>query len=287
MILIADSGSTKTDWTLTEENKKQTQYNTMGYNPYFITGEEISASVYKDLTPKLDATSVKKVVFYGAGCSTPEKIELVYRSLSKCFPNSDVSVNHDMLGAARSLLGDKPGFAAILGTGSNTCIYNGKEIEKGIESLGYILGDEGSGTSIGKMVLRDFMRCQLPPELFKRFIKTQESDFSEIFSRLYDQPLPNRFLASFCKFADENKEHRYIQTLVKNSFDQFFMNIVSKYEDYQNFSFNCVGSVGYIFRDILTEVAGSYGMRTGKIISSPIQDLTDYHILNCSTSDLT
>lgn len=278
MILIADSGSTKTDWILTDDNKNQTRYNTIGYNPYFVDSETIYDSLVLKLIPQLDTTAVNKVFFYGAGCSTPEKKEIVYNALIRTFPDSEVFVLHDLLGAARALLGNNSGFAAIIGTGSNTCIYNGNEIEINIDSLGYLLGDEGSGSYIGKKIIKDFMRGYLPTELSDKFNQVYQINNKEIFDSIYHKTSPNRFLASFCKFADENKEHEYIKTIVRESFNDFLNNLVSKYPGFENYSFNCVGSVGFIFKDILKEVITSHSMKMGKIIRSPIEDLVNYHL---------
>ena len=278
MILIADSGSTKTDWILTDENKNQTRFSTIGYNPYFIDSESIYDSLSLKLVPELDAPAIKIVFFYGAGCSTPEKNAIVHKALSRCFPNSELLVEHDLLGAARALLGNNRGFAAIIGTGSNTSIYDGVETETNIDSLGYLLGDEGSGCYIGKKIIQNFIRGYLPSDLHDKFNLAYQYSHADIYDFIYNKPLPNRFLASFCKFADENKEHEYIKIIVKESFNDFFKNLVSKYEDYEKYTFNSVGSVGYIFKDILKEVAESYKMEIGKIIASPIENLVRFHL---------
>jgi hypothetical protein len=277
MILIADSGSTKTDWVLIDE-KNQFRYKTIGYNPYFINSENIYYSLSEKLVTQFDPSVVKSVYFYGAGCSSDSNITIVNQALTRCFVNSKVSVGHDMLAAARALLANKEGFAAIIGTGSNTCIYDGSEIRSNIDSLGYLLGDEGSGSYIGKKIIRDHLRGYLPPELEQKFNEKYQLTPSAIFDSLYNKPLPNRFLAGFCVFADENKQHPYIRKIVQKSFDDFFANLVSMYPGYKKYDFNCVGSVGYIFSDILKEVASSYGMKPGKIIHSPIDDLVNYHI---------
>ncbi|MCW3076271.1 MAG: N-acetylglucosamine kinase, partial [Bacteroidetes bacterium] len=193
MILIADSGSTKTDWVLLDEKNKK-HYKTIGYNPYFINSENIYHSLSEKLVPNFEPTVIKKVFFYGAGCSTTGNASIVNNALTRCFINSEISVGHDMLAAARALLGNKKGFAAIIGTGSNTCLYDGKEIENNIDSLGYLMGDEGSGSYIGKKIVRDFMRGYLPPELTKNFNDTYHLSNAEIFDNLYNKPLPNRFL---------------------------------------------------------------------------------------------
>ncbi len=278
MLLIADSGSTKTDWALVDETGKSTRFHTIGYNPYFVDSDKIYQSLSDTLLSKIEVLKVNAVFFYGAGCSATEKIAVVNAALAKSFPNAQIEVNHDLLASARALLGTNKGFVAILGTGSNTCIYDGVRIEKNIDSLGYLLGDEGSGSYIGKNVLKKFMRQELPEDLRKKFEQKYNLSNATILDAVYKKPLPNRFLASFCKFADENKDHQYIRTIVKESFDDFFKQLVIKYPSYQTLSFNCVGSVGYVFKDILIEVANSYGMKVGKLIASPIESLVNYHL---------
>ena len=277
MILIADSGSTKTDWVLVDRDKNQSYYHTIGYNPYFVDSETIYDSLSKKLINQFDPSCIKKVLFYGAGCSQESKSNVVNNALTKCFTNAEIIVDHDMLAAARALLGDQRGFAAILGTGSNTCIYDGKQIEKNIDSLGYLLGDEGSGSYIAKKIIRDFMRGRLPGELQEKFQRTYNLTNSNIFDALYNGLAPNKFLAGFCKFADQNRKHKYIRRVVKESFNDFFKNLVRLYPDYQKFKFNCAGSVGSIFKDQLKEVAAAHGMQMGVIMPSPIINLVNYH----------
>ncbi len=279
MLLIADSGSTKTDWTLTD-GKVSNQFHTIGYNPYFIDTEAIYYSISENLLREFDASKVSKVFFYGAGCSTDAKKDIVRKALNRAFPTAaEIFVGHDLLAAARALLGKEIGFAAILGTGANSCLYDGNDCSVNIDSLGYLLGDEGSGSYIGKKIVRDFMRRRLEPELQKRFKERFQIENNEqIFHTLYTTQFPNRYLASFCKFADEFVTHPYIRNKVRDSFRDFFKNLVSKYPDYKNYSFNCIGSVGFIFKDILEEVADSYDMKMGKVIQSPMKDLVDFHL---------
>ena len=182
-----------------------------------------------------------------------------------------------MLAAARAVLGDTPGFAAIIGTGSNTCIYDGSEVQMNIDSLGYLLGDEGSGSYIGKKLVRDFMRGFLPAELHQKFVEKYKLDNDGIFNTLYNKPLPNRFLASFCMFADEHKEHPHMRNIVREAFTDFFRNLVTRYPGFEKYTFNCIGSVGYVFRDLLSEVSEVHGMKTGTILHSPIDNLVQYH----------
>lgn len=280
MILIADSGSTKTDWALTDpETGEFTIHHTIGYNPYFIDSEAVYYSLSENLVKGFDASTVKAVYFYGAGCATAEKKNTIYNALSRTFTNATIDVGHDLLGSARALLGNNRGFAAILGTGANSCIYNGETCEQNIDSLGYLLGDEGSGSYIGKKLVRDFMRKRLDPELQQRFKERFAIESNEqIFQTLYTTQFPNRYLAGFCKFADEYVTHPYIKNKVRDSFRDFFKNLVSKYPHYKEYSFNCVGSVGFVFKEILEEVAISYDMKIGKVIQSPLSGLVDFHM---------
>ncbi|MBA3705738.1 MAG: N-acetylglucosamine kinase [Bacteroidetes bacterium] len=278
MLLIADSGSTKTHWVLVDKNNNKSNYHTIGYNPFFIDSKKIYESLSESLTSQFDAGLVSKIFFYGAGCSSPENVNTIQTALVKAFPKAKIVIGHDLLAAARALLGDERGFATIIGTGSNTCIYDGKGIEKNIDSLGYLLGDEGSGCYIGKKILRDFMRDFLPADLHKKFNEKYHLTHSDIFDAMYNRPLPNRFLASFALFAQENKTHTHIQQIIKESFNDFFKHLVSRYPGYSDLSFNCVGSVGFVFQDILKEVATSYNMKIGELVRSPIEGLVDYHL---------
>lgn len=278
MIIIADGGSTKTNWCLLNDEQKRIYFNTEGYNPYFSDTEYIINSLKNNLPSDLNIAGITELYYYGAGCSTAEKVDTVVKAMESVFSSAKVFVGHDLLAAARALLGVKPGFAAILGTGTNTCLYNGQDITLNIDSLGYFLGDEGSGSYIGKRLLRDYMRGFMPGNLQEVFYETYKLNDEDILDNLYNKPLPNRFCASFSKFIYDNNNYvEYTRDVVGEAFRAFFKNLVSRYPEYQKHSLNCVGSVGYNFRDILAEVANEYGMQVGKIIRSPIDDLVNYH----------
>ena len=279
MIIIADGGSTKTNWCLLNDENKKAYFNTEGYNPYFVTTEYVADSLKKNLPKDLQFDKISEVNFYGAGVHNDEKANQLKEAIKTVFTSSKVFVGHDLLAAARALLGDKPGFAAILGTGTNTCIYDGKEITHQIDSGAYILGDEGSGSYIGKKLLIDYLRGYMPESVSKNFYETYKLSHDDIEENVYSKPLANRFCASFAKFAyEETSDRQYTRGLVKSAFSDFFKNLVSHYPNYKNYSFNCIGSVGYSFRDILEEVANEYGMQMGKLLRSPIDDLVLYHI---------
>ncbi|WP_026464876.1 N-acetylglucosamine kinase [Adhaeribacter aquaticus] len=279
MIIIADGGSTKTSWCLITESNSKVYFNTEGYNPYFVDTSTVIASLQKNLPENLNKEEISEVYYYGAGCSTPENNETIAAAMRAVFVNSKVKVGHDLLAAARALLGVDAGFAAILGTGTNTCLYDGKDVTLNIDSLGYFLGDEGSGSFLGKRLLRDYMRGYLPEGMSKIFKETYELSNEDIFDHLYNRPLPNRFLASFSKFLYENNNFSYSREVVKESFATFFTNLVCHYPSYQEHTFNCVGSVAYNFRDVLEEVAQENNMEMGTIIRSPIDNLVYYHLV--------
>lgn len=279
MIIIADGGSTKTNWCLLDDSNKKIYFNTEGYNPYFVDSEYIVNSLRKGLPNDLHFEDIKEVNYYGAGVHNKEKADIVVKAIQEVFPKAQVEVGHDLLAAARALLGKESGFAAILGTGTNSCIYDGNEITYNIDSCAYILGDEGSGSYIGKKLLTDYIRDLMPQDVRKVFYDTYKITPDEIMDAVYTKPLANRFCASFSKFVyDNNVNIEYTRAIVDDAFEAFFRNLVSKYPNYQDYTFNCIGSVGYNFRNVLEEKAQQYGMKVGKILRSPIDDLVQFHI---------
>src|SRR5690606_34879996 len=223
MIIIADGGSTKTNWCLLDNAGKKVYFNTEGYNPYFVDSEYIVNSLKKGLPKDLPYDQITEVNYYGAGVHNDEKAVIVVEALKRVFTNSDVFVGHDLLAAARALLGDQPGFAAILGTGTNTCIYDGREITHNIDSAAYILGDEGSGCYIGKKLLTDYVRGFMPEEIRKAFWETYKLTPDDVMDHVYTKPLVSRFCAGFSKFVyDNNVNIEYCRNIVKVSFEDFF-----------------------------------------------------------------
>ena len=279
MIIIADGGSTKTNWCLVTEEGKKVYFNTEGYNPYFSSTEYIIQSLNESLPTDLDKNEITEVNYYGAGCSTADMRMVVEVAMKAVFTKSKVNIGHDLMAAARALLGNKEGFAAILGTGTNTCIYDGKDIVNNIDSGAYILGDEGSGCYIGKKLLTDYLRGYMPEPVRNLFWETFKLTPDDINEQVYTQPRANRFCASFSKFVYDNNVHiEYSRNLVRTSFEDFFRNLVTHYPDYQKYSFNCIGSVGYNFRNVLEEVVTENGMVVGNIIRSPIDNLVKFHL---------
>ena len=277
MVLIADSGTSKTNWCLLNEKNEKLYFDTEGYNPYFVDTDYITKSLQTNLPCDIDRDRIAELYYYGAGCF-PGRDYVLSDSLKSFFNKARIFIELDLLAAARALLGRSAGFAAILGTGMNTCIYDGQQITQNIDSLGYILGDEGSATAIGKKLLADYIRESMPTDISQLFQARFHFNKEAIFDRLYGQPYGNIFCAEFSRFVGENIKHEYFYNLVKNSFRELFQNMVTKYEGYQKYSFNCVGSVGYIFKDILKDVALEFNMQTGKIIKAPIDGLVEYHL---------
>jgi len=283
MKLIADSGSTKTDWCLINNDGTQAFFVTEGYNPFYVDDNYICNSIRNNFNGKIDVSQITEVDFYGAGCQH-DNISLMQNTLAKIFTRAKIiSVNDDLLAAAHALLGNQPGFIAILGTGSNSCLYDGKRITLNIDSLGFILGDEGSGASIGRQVIVDFLRHQMPHEMQQLFLKTYSVTAAELMNKVYNEPMPNRYCAGYAKFlSTPGLSPMYIQKVVGAAFSGFFNNIVSVYPSYHQYSFNAVGSIGYQFRDMLTAVARAYHMPVGRIIPSLIKDLAEFHQDNTS-----
>ncbi|WP_207424645.1 N-acetylglucosamine kinase [Desertivirga brevis] len=275
MILIADSGSTKTTWSAVEKGREVKRFETEGYNPYFVTGNYIANSVLKSLDSSVSTAAVEAVYYYGAGCDA-DRGSVVQQALSRVFWRAEVFVSSDMLAAARGTLGAEDGFVAILGTGSNTCLYSKGNISINIDSLGFILGDEGSGAYLGKRVLQDYLRNTMPTTVRERFQSTYSYQNDQLIYNVYSAPLPNRFCATFSKFLINSCD--YSHRVIKEAFKSFFLNLVSLYPDYKSHSFNCVGSVGFVFADILTEVSKEFEMQPGKIVQSPMDGLIEYHL---------
>ncbi|HWZ15121.1 MAG TPA: hypothetical protein VNW95_07755 [Mucilaginibacter sp.] len=279
MIIIADGGSTKTNWCLVTGEGKKVYFNTEGYNPYFSSTAYIIQSLRDTLPIDLELDEITEVNYYGAGCSTPEMRKIVEDAMKVIFTKAQVNIGHDLLAAARALLGKSEGFAAILGTGTNTCLYDGKEVIQNIDSGAYILGDEGSGCYIGKKLLTDYLRGYMPEAVRKNFWDTYKLTPDDVNEQVYTQPRANRFCASFSKFVyDSPVNIEYSRNIVRTSFEDFFRNLVTHYPNYQKYTFNCIGSVGYNFRNVLEEVVTENGMVVGNIIRSPIDNLVKFHL---------
>jgi N-acetylglucosamine kinase-like BadF-type ATPase len=275
MILIVDSGSTKTDWCVAEHGNQLQRFTTGGINPFFQTEEEIEREIHSVLLPELENKAFEALYFYGAGC-LPEKIPVMQNILNQCFSIKTIEVNSDMLAAARSLCGRNPGIACILGTGSNSCYYDGGKIAGQVSPLGFILGDEGSGAVLGKLLVSDILKNQMPSLLKEKFLQQFDLTPAQIIERVYRQPFPNRFLASLSPFLLQNIQAPEVQALVVNSFKTFLRRNVMQY-DYRKYPVNFTGSIAYHYREILEKAVRETGMQTGIITQNPLEGLIAYH----------
>lgn len=278
MILVADCGSTKIDWCLLNNGKVEKQVFTLGMNAVMLTEEEMRTRLADELAPEMAGYPIEEVYFYGAGCISPEVCGNVARAIQANIPDTKVvEVHTDLLAAARALCGRTPGIACIMGTGSNSCYYDGEKICDNVSPLGYILGDEGSGAVLGKLLIGDVLKNQLPKDLCEKFLQQYELDRMTIIRRVYKEPQGNRFLASITPFLIQNIDREEIHTLVLNSFKAFFVRNIQQYKNYSELSVNFIGSIAYYYREVLEEAAAQCGCTVGTIIKSPMEGLIKFH----------
>lgn len=276
MLLIADSGSTKCDWIGSSE-RGTLRFSTMGFNPFFHSTELIISEINKNAELINYAERVKNLFFYGSGASSPERVAIIFNALKFVFPNAEIIVNHDMVGSVYATCGSDPGIACIIGTGSNSCYYDGKNISEKVPALGYILGDEGSGTWLGKILLRDYLYHDLPEKLETAFKETFGLSKEDIFDSIYKKAHVNVYLASFAKFLGQFKDDEYVRSIVKNGFDAFIKVHVCKFEEHKTVPVHFVGSVANGFSEILRTCGDSFGITIGKITNEPALGLLEYH----------
>ncbi len=279
MILIADSGATKTAWScIPDDGGPLISFVSQGYNPNYISEADMVEDIKDSIPSGFPDVSVTDIYFYGAGV-TPLQYPLMERVLRAVFTSADtVFIAMDTLASCRALLQREAGFAAILGTGSNSCLYDGCNEGLNVDSCGFILGDEGSGAYLGKCMITDYIRHNMPPDVYSLVGRKLEMSNDELIDRIYTRPFPNRFCAQYAEFIHENLDFSpYFTDLVTDSFRQFFLKIVTHYPDYRSYSFNAVGSVAFHFRQQLQQVVEEFGMRMGKIMEQPMEGLVKYH----------
>jgi len=280
MILIADSGSTNTDWVIVNHDKAIGDFTTKGFNPYFTTDKEIYDELESKFPKEIKISDIRYIYFYGSGCSSLENKKIIYDALKGYFKNSNLEVNTDLLAASRALFMNNQGIAVILGTGANTGFYDGLSIIKNIPSLGYILGDEGGGDYLGKLFITELLYDNIPENIEQKFKQTYKLSKQQIMHAIYKEPNPNRFLASFCKFIAEHKNEHFIENLILKSFSDLFDKHITKYENYTDLKIRVIGSVGFYFQSQLKVVAEKYNANIDLIEKNPINRLVQYHIQN-------
>ena len=277
MNLIADSGSTKTAWCLSCGNQIIKQFETAGINPFFQTEEEITAQLKETLLSQIVCNDVENVYFYGAGCADPVKNNALGEVLKSVIGAKTAFVASDMLGAARGLLGRERGIACILGTGANSGVYDGEALVKGVYAGGYILGDEGSGGVLGKLLISDWVKKQMPQDIYDALTEEYGLTYLGIVDRVYKQPFPNRWLAQFTKFMSARRENEYIHNLLVGAFKAFFERNIKQYEEWKELEVGFIGSIAFYFNAELREAAEMCGIKLGKVMQNPIDGLVEYH----------
>jgi glucosamine kinase len=278
MKLIADSGSTKTAWRTINDQGQIAQANTIGFNPFFQDTDFIANELTTSLLPQLNG-QVSSIYYYGTGCSTPENQAIIRLALERVFADvQHIQINTDMLGAARALCGHQPGLACILGTGSNTCFYDGQSIDHQVANLGFWLGDEGSGGYLGKTLVTAYLLNELPSDLATKFQKRHPLLTRDIvLENAYKKPSPNRYFAGFSKFLFDNRSHPFAYQLVYQAFSLFFERYISKYPNYSQLKVHFTGSVAFYYADILRQVANDKNITIGIVMENPIAGLSLYH----------
>lgn len=278
MILIADCGSTKIDWCLLKGDEKIAQIFTTGMNALLMTQEEMTECIKEELMPHINNYDVDEIYYYGAGIISDEIKSHVVNALKTCITTaSRIEVASDLLAAARALCGHTPGVACILGTGSNSCYYDGEKVVDNVSPLGYVLGDEGSGAVLGRRLVGDVLKRQLPEGLCEEFLKEYQLDRNAIIDKVYRKPAANRFLARFAPFLLKHIGDPAVHSLVLSSFVDFFVRNVESYKGYKELPCNFVGSIAHHFKTVLQEAATSRGITIGAIIQDPMEGLIKYH----------
>jgi N-acetylglucosamine kinase-like BadF-type ATPase len=280
MILVADSGSTNTDWAIIEGDKITSIFTTKGFSPYFTKSEEIPTELKIKIPGHIQLENISDVYFYGSGCSSPQMNSIINEGLKQFFQFSSIKIDHDLLAAARALFFNDSGIVLILGTGANTCIYDGSTIKENVPSLGYVLGDEGGGDYLGKLFITKLLYNNIPEEIHKDFRLKYNLTQSDILYKIYKEPNPNRFLASFCDFILKHSQNPTIDKIIKKSFTDLFLKHITRYANYQDYKIRVSGSVGFYFQEQLKEVAKDFNTHIDLIERNPIMRLAQYHINN-------
>jgi glucosamine kinase len=273
--LIADSGATKAEWCLVNNGRKKTIF-TQGISPYFLNTEQIIQLLNNELRGKI-RVQVDQIYYYGTGCANPQNALSIKKALQKVFPGTRVQVQTDLMAAARAVCGNEKGIACILGTGSNSCYYNGRKIVKNSPGIGYILGDEGSGAYLGKKVIQYYLYDTFDEDLRARFDAKFVTTPVEILDNVYKKPLANRYMAGFAMFLAENRGHYMIENIIEDALNDFFFQHLCKYAEVWKHPVSFIGSVAFGFKDVILELCNSYEFEPGVILKNPMEGLVKFH----------
>ena len=277
MILIADSGSTKADWIALDKDTIYFRTRTRGLNPAILTQKQLEERIINNFELIQNAQKISRVYFYGAGCGTKEPVSKLTQVLQKIFTNAKIEVNEDMLAAVYAASQGKEAIVCILGTGSNSCYYDGKKMHQNVVSLGYIIMDEASGNYFGKKLIQDYFYKRMPPEIALDFRKKYDLNPDTIKENLYQKDSPNAYLGSFAQFMFDHKDNKYINQLLSKGFKEFFENCILPYGKSKEVPIYFIGSIAYFFKQVLNQVAASYGLQIKDVIRRPIDNLITYH----------
>ncbi|MBM3177960.1 MAG: N-acetylglucosamine kinase [Bacteroidetes bacterium] len=276
MIIIADSGGSKIDWRLMAKSGSLQPAHSAGFNPYYQPIEDLEKSIASAVVP-LAKEEVKKIFFYGAGVSSEKNQEVIRNTFAKFFPSAVTFVGWDLLAAGRALCGKEPGIACIMGTGSNSCLYDGNDIAGNVANLGWILADEGSGANIGRKFLVEYLREKQPAAVASKFRERYPLTREQFLEKVYQGERPSAFLASFTRFIHDNLNEEYCMQLMVRCFNEFYEEVVMRYENYDRYKAHFVGSIAFHFSDILRRAGADKGITVGNIMEGPIDGLTRYH----------
>lgn len=279
MVAIVDSGSTKSDWVILDEFKNVfLKTETIGFNPNFISRELIVPEIEKNKSLTSVKNSITKIYFYGSGCGVKQNCDTIEEEVGKFFINAKISVREDLAAAAFAAYNGKPAIVCIMGTGSNSCYFDGENLKIKLPSLGILIGDEGSGSAIGKQLVRRFFMQKLPQDLHEEFENTYHLTIEEALKNMYHSTRPNAFLADFNKFVVERKDHPYFVQMVSEEMKNFFEYQVLPYEESKESEINFIGSIAYYYENILRSVASELQLNVGHVVQKPIESLVNYHI---------
>jgi len=275
-ILIADSGATKTEWCLTKGNQTK-KFHTEGLNPYYHTTDSITDIVERHLKAKLNDVTIEEIHFYGAGCDGGKKDQRIQKALKKIFPTAMVYVFHDLLGAARACFQHEAGIACILGTGSNSCLYDGTKIIEHIPSLAFILGDEGSAGYFGKKLINKYFRREVPGDLKEELEENHDMSLDHILKGVYDGSQKSRFIASYSSFLGKHADHPFVKEMLREGFENFITRIILKYSNANQYEVRFIGSVAFAHRKLITNILQEHGLKAGMFIRHPMKHLVKFH----------
>ncbi|MBC7556014.1 MAG: ATPase [Chryseobacterium sp.] len=279
MFAIVDGGSSKCDWIILDNAGKIIyKTETIGFNPNIIDAHLIPAEINKNLQLSSESPKIDYLFFYGSGCGVPENCLLVKQELKKVFFNAQITVKEDMTAAAYAAYDGKPAVICILGTGSNSCFFDGENIRRDLPSLGFLIGDEGSGNALGKILLKNYFMKKFPQDLHDEFAATYNLKIEDVISSMYHNPRANAYLADFSRFILERKQHPYLQHLVFEEIKNFLDYQVLPYEESKNCDINFIGSIAHYYEDILRAAAAEMHLKVGKVVQKPIESLADYHL---------